>query len=271
MTGDRSSWVALMIGNSRLHWAIFTDQTLRYAWDTPHFSPEVAAHLLDAQFALEALAQVSLIHLPDSLHLHAPDLWIASVVPDQTLLWQAYSRAYGLTLTDVPLQSLYPTLGIDRALALWGAIAQWGTPTLVIDGGTALTFTGADEQHQLVGGAILPGLQLQLRSLSQHTAALPAVTTPLPDLPTRWATNTPDAIRSGVLYTTLAGIREFIKDWLKAFPTSAIALTGGDGEWLYQACHTQYPNLATHFYWDSHLVLKGIAATRMSRELKESR
>lgn len=46
---------------------------------------------------------------------------------------------------------------------------------LVIDAGTALTFTAADADQRLVGGAILPGLGLQRSSLAQKTATLPRV------------------------------------------------------------------------------------------------
>ena len=70
-------------------------------------------------------------------------------------------------LEDIPLEGLYPSLGVDRALALWGAGATWGFPCLVIDGGTALTLTGGNGDGFLVGGAILPGLRLQLQSLGR--------------------------------------------------------------------------------------------------------
>jgi type III pantothenate kinase len=68
-------------------------------------------------------------------------LYLASVVPSQTALWQTYPDVHIITLDQVPLQGVYPTLGIDRALALWGAGETWGWPMLVIDAGTALTLT----------------------------------------------------------------------------------------------------------------------------------
>lgn len=262
MTSTRSSpWIALMIGNSRLHWAIFIESTLHYAWDTPHWSVEAIAQLTHAPLVLDTVAALSGVDLPSHLFVEPmPVLWLASVVPAQTTLWQSYPRCRVLTLEQVPLQGLYPTLGIDRALALWGAIDQWGAPILVIDAGTALTLTGANEHQSLVGGAILPGLQLQMRSLFQHTAALPAIDTQFTSLPPRWADNTPDAIRSGVLYGVLASVREFVQSWLQQFPTSAIALTGGDHELLYQALQILHPHLSMSFNCDSTLVLRGIAA-----------
>jgi type III pantothenate kinase len=45
---------------------------------------------------------------------------MASVVPRQTALWQNYPGVQVITLDSLPLQDVYPTLGIDRALALWG-------------------------------------------------------------------------------------------------------------------------------------------------------
>ena len=42
-------------------------------------------------------------------------------------------------------------MGIDRALAGFGAGKQFGFPCLVIDAGTALTFTAIDPQKQFFG------------------------------------------------------------------------------------------------------------------------
>jgi len=83
------------------------------------------------------------------------------------------------------------------------------------DAGTALTLTGADADRCLVG-AILPRLQLQ--SLAQRTGGLPLVEIgDLASLPPRWALN--EAIQSGVIYTIIAGIRDFIQVW-QEFPRS---------------------------------------------------
>jgi type III pantothenate kinase len=219
LTPDR---LFLAIGNSRLHWAWFSADRLQTTWDTPHFDAAVVEQMMTngLQFAPEVA------DLPIGL-----PLTIASVVPAQTQLWQAYPQANVVQLADIPLGKAYPTLGIDRALALWGAIVTYGAPVLVIDGGTALTLTGADGDRNLVGGAILPGVRSLFLSLHRSTAELPQVE--LGELlPDRWATNTPDAIRSGIIHTVTAGVREFIADWLESYPDSPIVFTGGDGELL---------------------------------------
>ncbi len=219
---DAFDWLALAIGNSRLHWAWYVADRLQTTWDTPHFDAPAVAQMISKgwQFGPEVA----------DLPLGMP-LTIASVVPAQTALWQNYARSRVLTLADVPLHHLYPTLGIDRALTLWGAIQLYGAPVLVIDGGTALTFTGADAKHNLVGGAILPGMRSLFQTLHRSTAALPEVIQ-VDGLPDRWGMNTDDAIRSGIVHMVTAGVRDFVEDWWGRYPESAIVFTGGDGAWL---------------------------------------
>ncbi len=122
LSNPSKTWLALIIGNSRLHWGLFTGENLTKAWDTNYLST------------------------PSSPSSPSPPLFIASVVPTQTELWQNYPNVNFITLNEIPLNNLYPTLGIDRALSLLGAGETWGFPMLVIDAGTALTFTGADNQ-----------------------------------------------------------------------------------------------------------------------------
>jgi type III pantothenate kinase len=142
----------------------------------------------------------------------------------------------------------------------------------VIDGGTALTITGVDSDRNLVGGAILPGINLQRQSLAWGTASLPTVNLGIDlgilreTLPPRWAKETSQAIASGIIYSHLAGIRDFIRDWQQQYPTSAIALTGGDGALLNRAFQTQLfdpdPNseLLPILQYEPNLVFLGIQA-----------
>lgn len=245
--GDRPTdpWLALVIGNSRLHWAAFVGDRLQATWHTPH---------LAAQMAPEP-------QIPDGLGLVWPSpqplaLWIASVVPQQTDRWRAYPQHRLLHKDEIPIQGMYANFGLDRALTLWGALVSVGSPVLVIDGGTALTLTAAVGQ-QLVGGAILPGLRLQQHSLHQGTAALPWADIHQ-ELPPRWAMNTPDAIGSGIVYTVLAGLQDFIADWRRMHPHGRIVLTGGDGDrlcsWLQQRTLASMPT----YQVDGDLLFRGL-------------
>jgi type III pantothenate kinase len=215
--------ILLIIGNSRLHWALLNNNNLVESWDTPHLLETINQDFINKYFPKK-------LDLSPILKQDIP-LTIASVVPSQSNLWENYTPLQFITLQDIPIKNLYQTMGIDRALALWGGVTKYGFPCLIIDGGTALTLTGIDEKKQLVGGAILPGLKLQQKALFLHTAALPEINLSS-CLPPRWATNTPQSIESGIIYTVLAGLRDFIQDWYRLFPHSLLILTGGDRHYL---------------------------------------
>ncbi|WP_029681695.1 pantothenate kinase [Picosynechococcus sp. NKBG15041c] len=222
-----AQWWALMIGNSRLHWGAFADYTLQGIEHTDHDTVGTGVQQLQ---------------------------YVASVVPRQTTWIEAqFPEARVITLRDIPLRHCYPQLGIDRALAVWGAGQHYGFPCLVIDGGTALTFSGATGDRQWLGGAILPGLKLQFKSLAQATAALPEVNLP-EQLPQRWARETQGAIASGITRTVLAGVNDFIQAWQAEFPQGKILVTGGDGPWLAQ----HIPRLI----YDPALIFRGFQALK---------
>jgi len=71
------------------------------------------------------------------------------------------AKIFKLRNTDFfsPEQGLYPTMGVDRAAALYGARVHYGMPALVIDGGTAMTYSAIDGKGNIVGGGISPGVQ----------------------------------------------------------------------------------------------------------------
>ncbi len=255
-----NDWIALNIGNSRLHWALFKNNQIQGKYDTPHFA-EKPVTLLSPYAPDLTTNQISLIYQSALGERIDSELWIASVVPQQSNYWRDAANSHCITLSDIPLQQLYPTLGIDRALAVWGAIQIYGSPALVIDCGTALTFTGANEKHELIGGAIVPGVRLQFQALGQHTAALPTIGH-VETIPTRWARETQSAIESGILNTLVAGIRSFIEDWNGQFKKSTIVLTGGDAALIYRLFEQTEPRLFEQIRLDLDIVFWGMRSIR---------
>lgn len=286
--------LALVVGNSRLHWGLVTSSGVITAWDTPHWDEATIAAYPSAvdqpapdretiRFQtllrnLEYPDRLSFIfnesERADLIQSVDPPMWLASVVSTQAQHWQSIFPVRVITLNDIPLHNLYETLGIDRALALVGAVREYGAPALVVDGGTALTFSGVDGDRRFVGGAIAPGLGLQGRSLAQSTAALPDLDATAASLPCRWATQTPDAMRSGIIYTMCAGIEEFLWDWWQDYPNSAVVFTGGDGEFFYKQMQRRLSNssalvtprpssvtkAAVNLHYCSTLIFEGICA-----------
>lgn len=246
---SQENWLGLMIGNSRLHWAYFVDDQLQQTWNTPKGD------------SLRELKDI--IPAPINTYLdNETPLYVASVVPSATRLYLQLPQTVIIDVKSIPIQGIYKTMGCDRTLALWGGGCTYNFPCLVIDSGTALTFTGADENQTLIGGAILPGVKLQIETLFFNTAALPEVEI-LEDFIPRWARNTPHAIQSGVTYSIVGGIKGFIDDWLEKYPSSSIILTGGDTLLLKKYFLKIYPLLADKIIFDSDLIFYGIKEYKM--------
>jgi pantothenate kinase type III len=123
-----------------------------------------------------------------------------------------------------PEQGCYPTLGVDRAATALAAASITGVPALVVDGGTAMTYTAVNMNGKLLGGGITPGINLKLRSLADGTGALPYVQVPhvleriqqcqQSKKPLPFASNnTPDAILSAVLRETTSFSCSVIEAW----------------------------------------------------------
>ena len=245
MTFTKSiEWLALVIGNSHLHWGYFKNGFLHSCWDTHYYNKPINNLILPSE--------VLLANIPNTL-----PLIVASVVPEQTAMWREYSNVNIIEISDIPINNLYFNMGIDRALAVFGAGITYSFPCLVIDAGTALTFTGVDQHSTFIGGAILPGLKLQFDSLSNKIQTLPNVDFPK-RLPCQWSGNTMEAIKSGIIYTIVSGIKTFIDNWLINYPRSHIILTGVDSIILYNYFIETDSNNFRKLKVDRNLIFWGI-------------
>lgn len=66
-------------------------------------------------------------------------------------------------------------MGVDRLANLRGAVGIKGLPALVIDGGSALTYTAVGCNGNIMGGGISPGFEMRMRAMNEFTCALPNV------------------------------------------------------------------------------------------------
>lgn len=135
---------------------------------------------------------------------------------------------------DAGLEVLYQpkhAVGADRVAAALGALALQSPPLITVDFGTATTFDAVDASGRYVGGAILPGPNTLMRSLSSNTAKLPEVPLELPERAI--GQTTPAALQSGIVLGYMGGIRTILNEFIKELggePT--ILTTGGLGQWM---------------------------------------
>ena len=122
-------------------------------------------------------------------------------------------------------------IGTDLlANALAGYNKKHG-PCLIVDFGTALTYTLIDPDNHLGGVAIAPGIRTSMKSLSGNAAQLPEIPLELPDKPL--GSNTVEAMNSGILWGFVGQVT-FMIDKIKSeldYDITTIA-TGGLSEVL---------------------------------------
>ena len=105
------------------------------------------------------------------------------------------SLYYRLPVT-VPESALHE-IGSDIVCDAVAAYARYQSACIVLDFGTALTFTAIDTDASIRGVAITPGLGTAVKALFRDTAQLPSV--PLEVPPSSLGTNTIHAIQAGVV------------------------------------------------------------------------
>lgn len=99
----------------------------------------------------------------------------------------------------LPIEVLNPyQIGADLVADATAAYIGYGGPSMVIDFGTALTFTTISSSGKILGVAIAPGLYTALRSLTGNTAQLYDVQLEAP--PSALGENTIHAIQSGIVF-----------------------------------------------------------------------
>lgn len=161
---------------------------------------------------------------------------LVSVVPTWTAAIRDVATGLGWLLIEadaasipIPVHVRNPErVGADRLLGAWTARELFGAPVLVVDVGTATTIDVVDGDGAFVGGAIMPGPELAIQSLSTDTALLPTVVPRLPDRAI--GRDTVEAIQSGVVLGHLAaieGLLALMTDELRAPDRPTVVLTGG--------------------------------------------
>ena len=117
-------------------------------------------------------------------------------------------------------------LGVDRWLAIVGAVACHGKPVVIWDLGTATTLDAVDETGQHLGGMILPGPATMLASLRRGTKL--GVPQSLNVAFAAPGSSTTDGIRNGVFAAQLGALNQFLRhvsDRIGGEP--GIVVTGG--------------------------------------------
>lgn len=165
------------------------------------------------------------------------DVVICSVVPEQTkdlerILKRLLPKKALIIGRDVivPMKNLYlrpRQVGQDRLVNAYAGVKFYGSPLVLVDFGTAVTFDVISGAKEYLGGMILPGLQISLDALRERTALLPPVKLKAPE--ELIGRSTQSSMLSGIVYGFAALVDNLAKNIKHKIGKDALVIgTGGD-------------------------------------------
>ena len=219
----------LLVGNSRLHWAKYSEVQTKFFHTTKDYK------------------------VPENLDLNQL-IW-ASVGELPNFLLKEENE---IKTKDISLSNLPDFFGIDRALACLAALHIIPNPSnkdlLIADFGTILSITKLNVNGSIIGGQLIPGFLTQLQSVEQKTKNLK-----IPkafNIPTKdFLINTEQAILKGVINSLTGVINNSFN------PVKDILITcGGDSKFLTKFLGTNKKNVINA----PNLVMEGMIIHHLS-------
>lgn len=257
------TFLAIDVGNTRLKWTLY---------DRPQPGASILADGAEFLEQIDRLADGVWSQLPEPTHMLGCIVAGQAVkhrVQEQMELWSVEPRWVVASDAEAGLTNGYDypsRLGADRWVAMIGArhhMLQRGParPILLVMVGTAVTVEAIDQQGRYLGGLILPGHGIMLRSLESGTAGLHVPTGEVCEFPT----NTSDGLTSGGTFA-IAGAceRMFQHLFMRCAAEPLCLMTGGAG-WK------MLPAMTRPFELIETMIFDGLLALAEEREVLHSR
>lgn len=162
---------------------------------------------------------------------------ISSVVPSINFTLEHMCRVFfGLSPlvvgqgTKTGINILYENpreVGSDRIMTALGAYEKYGGPTIIVDFGTATTFSVINEKKQFLGGAIMPGILVSVEALVTHASRLPKIELEVPQRTINRSTVT--NMQSGIINGFVGAVDYIIEKMIDELdhPGVKVVATGG--------------------------------------------
>ena len=220
--------LAIDMGNTQTALGLFDGEKLVHSWRMP----------TDRSFTADELH----VRLHGYFHMYGMDLDVvdamafAGVVPQLNRAWRRVAERLGArtvvvgpdTASVTRVRAKNPAeVGADRIANATAAEKFYGSPSIVVDFGTATNIDVVDAEGYYIGGAIAPGLRISMDALTARAAKLSSV--PLEAPAHAIGVDTVEAVQSGAVLGTAAmaeGLVARIKRELGA-PDATVIATGG--------------------------------------------
>lgn len=222
------------VGNSNIGFSIYDNNEIQNKW---RIRTDINKTEDDYSITLNSLLANQDIHA----------VVISSVVPLITHILQSYCKNYlklkalivepGIkTGLDVKLNNP-KEIGADLVSSAVGSMNQYPQPTIIIDMGTATTFTLLDN-NTFLGGAVMPGIETSLYGLVSKTALLPHIYIKAPKRIVE--KETVSCMQSGIVYGTASMIDGMIERIEKEIHKKCyVVATGGLAKYIIPHCNNK--------------------------------
>lgn len=141
-------------------------------------------------------------------------------------------------------------LGADILIGAVASSTIYGGNILVIDIGTAMTMVYVNENKELLGGTIFPGIHTSFSHLMSKAAKLEEVSFERPkDI---IGTDTKSCLQSGMIYGYISLIEGLIERYKKRLGDFKVVITGGESMLLKDLFKDK------DYIFDDELIIKGL-------------
>jgi len=247
--------IATDIGNTNIVIGLYADGQWRHVWRLETSAEKPLA------FYEQAIRHLFLEH--DLICSQIAGSVLSSVVPTlKPIFNQLQHGLFGrepvvlgpAAYASLPLGILNPEqIGSDLVANALGAMQAYPDQyRLVVDFGTALTFTLIGDDDQIKGVSIAPGLKTATKALFLNTAQLPDVPLEMPQ--SALGTDTVSAIQSGLMWG-YAGLVSYMVQKIKAESGGAVKVVATGGLSFVYA-----ETLSIFDHVDKNLTLNGLKA-----------
>ncbi len=179
---------------------------------------EIGSRLWKYEHRINTRSELPLLQVENELHLFLlekeikpasiTEIGLSSVVPDLNATLLKFCIHYlnkpcylisGKSYEKLQVSTTRPSeIGTDLMCNATAAFYRFHKACIVVDFGTALTFTVVSDEGKILGVNIVPGLNTAIKSLFLNTAKLPEVKLEMPI--SAIGKNTIHSIQAGVLY-----------------------------------------------------------------------
>lgn len=226
----RYMFLAIDAGNSNIVFGFFDEAKEKWIHE---FRIETNKEL--SKLKLET--EIRLFFLENDIKIdQIKQVGISSVVPEINPILKSFCKDYlqqncylinGNSYEKLKVSTTRPNeIGSDLMCNVTAAFERFEDTCIIVDFGTALTFTAVGKEGKILGVNIVPGLKTAIKSLFSNTSKLPEVELTLPK--SALGRNTTHSIQSGILYGYTGLVKGMLETMQKeiAIPCHIIA-TGG--------------------------------------------